>query len=210
MKKERAGVFEETYQNYLEQVRQVSFLDKAEMLGVEKDGDRLVIPLYDRIYFFSTTGLSEKKGRKITPAVQVMICKYILMCTSERVAVADEFVTYREFKDAGPLISYFTTNTNKTLEATFSGNVEMLKDRSQRIGGEILASDMYDLSLRFYAFPKIPVVVNFNDSDDLFPAKCSVLYRSTAAHYLDMECLAMTGTLLTGKLINPGKGWSAV
>ena len=206
MKKERAGVFEETYQNYLEQVRQVSFLDKAEMLGVEKDGDRLVIPLYDRIYFFSTAGLSEKKGRKITPAVQVMICKYILMCTSERVAIADKFVTYREFKDAGPLISYFTTNTNKTLETTFSGNVELLKERSQRIGGEILASDMYDLSLRFYAFPKIPVVVNFNDSDDLFPAKCSVLYRSTAAHYLDMECLAMTGTLLTGKLINPGKG----
>jgi hypothetical protein len=82
----------------------------------------------------------------------------------------------------------------------------LLKERSQRIGGEILTSDMYDLSLRFYAFPKIPVVVNFNDSDDLFPAKCSVLYRSTAAHYLDMECLAMTGTLLTGKLINPGKG----
>jgi len=206
MKKERAAVFEETYQNYLEQVSQMSFLDKAEMLGVDKDGDRLVIPLYDRIYFFSTAGLSEEKGREITPAVQVMICKYILMCTSERVAIADKFVTYREFKDAGPLISYFTTNTNKTLETTFSGNVELLKERSQRIGGEILASDMYDLSLRFYAFPKIPVVVNFNDSDDLFPAKCSVLYRSTAAHYLDMECLAMTGTLLTGKLINPGKG----
>lgn len=206
MKKERAAIFEETYQNYLEQVRQISFLEKAELLGLKRDGDRLVIPLYDKFYFFSTAGLSEKKEGKISPAVQVMICKYILMCSSEMVAIDDKFVTYREFKNAGPLISYFTTNTNKTLETTFSGNVELLKERSQKIGGEILASDMYDLSLRFYAFPKIPIVVNFNDIDDLFPAKCSVLYRSTAAHYLDMECLAMTGTLLTGKLIKPERG----
>lgn len=209
MNKERAAVFEETYQYYLEQVRRISFLDKAEILGVERDGDRLVIPLYDTIYFFSDAGLSAKNEGKITAAVQVMICKYILMGSSERYSIDDKFVTYREFKNAGPLVSYFTTNTNKTLETTFSGNVELLKQRSQRIGGEIMASGMYDLSLRFHAFPKIPVVVNFNDSDDLFPAKCSVLYRSTAAHYLDMECLAMTGTLLTGKLIKPERGrWS--
>jgi hypothetical protein len=43
--------------------------------------------------------------------------------------------------------------------------------------------------------------VNFNDRDNLFSASCSVLYRSSAVHFLDMECLAMTGTLLTGKLI---------
>ena len=206
MNKERAAVFEETYQYYLEQVRRINFLDKAEMLGVERDGDRLAIPLYDKIYYFSAVGLSAKNEGKISPAVQVMICKYILMGSSERAKIKDKFVTYREFKNAGPLVSYFTTNTNKTLETTFSGNVELLKERSQRIGGEIMGSEMYDLSLRFYAFPKVPVVVNFNDSDDLFPAKCSVLYRSTAAHYLDMECLAMTGTLLTGKLIKPERG----
>jgi hypothetical protein len=47
----------------------------------------------------------------------------------------------------------------------------------------------------------VPVIVNFNDRDDLFSASCSVLYRSSAAYFLDMECLAMTGTLLAGKLL---------
>ncbi|RKZ92435.1 MAG: hypothetical protein DRQ43_09035 [Gammaproteobacteria bacterium] len=198
----KSTVFEETCQQYLAQIRQVDFLAKAEILGVNRDKDRLIIPLYDRIYSLSAEGLSEKGGGKITPAVQVMIYKYILTCGSNKPAMRDKMVTYREFKDSGPLISYFTTNTNKTLESTFSGNIELLKERSQKRGGELLTSDMYDLSIRFYAFPKIPVVINFNDSDELFPSKSSVLYRSTAEHYLDMECLAMTGTLLVGKLIS--------
>ena len=199
----RSAVFEETFQHYLEQTRRIDFLAKAGMLGVDIDGDSLIIPIYDKIYIFSEEGLREKKGEEVTPAVQVMICKYILTCNSDMETITDKLVTYREFKNSGPLISYFTTNTNKTLESTFSANIDLLKERSQNIGGEILTSDVYDLSLRFYAFPKIPVLVNFNDSDDLFPSKSSVLYRSTAEHYLDMECLAMTGTLLVGKLIGP-------
>jgi len=198
----RSAVFEETCQHYLDQTRRIDFLAKAEMLGVDIDGDSLIIPIYDKIYIFSEEGLRETKGEEITPAVQVMIYKYILTCSSDMETITDRLVTFREFKNSGPLISYFTTNTNKTLESTFSANIDLLKERSQNIGGEILTSDVYDLSLRFYAFPKIPVLVNFNDSDDLFPSKSSVLYRSTAEHYLDMECLAMTGTLLVGKLIS--------
>lgn len=199
---EISPVFAQTHQHYLEQISKIDFLSKAEMLGVKRDGDCLVVPLYDKVYFISGEGLREEKGAEITPAVQVMICKYMLTFSSDAPTIEDKLVTYREFKDSGPLTSYFTTNTNKILETSFSGNVSLLKERAQSIGGELQGSDMYDLSLEFYAFPKIPVVVNFNDRDDLFPAKCSILYRSTAALFLDMESLSMTGTLLTGKLIS--------
>ena len=30
---------------------------------------------------------------------------------------------------------------------------------------------------------------------------CSILYRASAEQFLDMECLAMTGTLLSGRMI---------
>ena len=198
---EISPVFAQTYQHYLEQINQTDFLSKAEMLGVKRDGDCLVVPLYDKVYFISGEGLREENGVEITPAVQVMVCKYILTYSPDAPAIEDKLVTYREFKDSGPLTSYFTTNTNQILETTFAGNVPFLKEKSLAIGGEEQSSDMYDVSLQFYAFPKISVMVNFNDRDDLFPAKCSILYRSTAARYLDMESLAMTGTLLTGKLI---------
>ncbi|MGB3210964.1 MAG: DUF3786 domain-containing protein [Desulforhopalus sp.] len=201
MKVERSKVFDKTYRRYLEEIRRQDFLAKAEALGVKKDNGTLKIPLYDKLYYFGSDGILSEDGGDLTPAVQVMICKYILTCPVHLPEITDTLVTYREFKDAGPLISYFTTNTNKTLESTFCGKVATLRKRGQEIGGKVLESDTYDLSLLFHAFPRVPVIVNFNDQDDLFCATCSVLYRSSAAHFLDMECLAMTGTLLTGKLI---------
>jgi hypothetical protein len=201
MSGQRAKVFDETYRRYLKEIQQIDFLAKAEALGVTIDNNSLKIPLYDKMYRFGPDGIVGGEQEVLTPAVQVMICKYILTCPLELPAIDNTLMTYREFKDAGPLISYFTTNTNKTIESTFSGNLEGLKKRGQDIGGKLLDSDIYDLSMEFLAFPRIPVIVNFNDRDDLFSATCSVLYHSSAAYFLDMECLAMTGTLLTGKLI---------
>jgi hypothetical protein len=194
-------VFAETCQRYIELIGKTDFLQKADALGVEKKDDFLVIPLYNSSYRVSKRGLQAEGGEKITPAVQVMICRYILTYSPDNPPVEDRLVTYREFKDSGPLISYFTSNTNKTLESAFAGNLQLFRKKAEKIGGEVLPSDTYDLSVRFFAFPRIPVIVNFNDRDDLFPAQSSILYRSTAVRYLDMECLAMTGTLLTGKLI---------
>lgn len=197
----RSKVFEETYRNYLAEIGQIDFLAKADSLGVEIDNRALIIPLYNKTYRFSNDGISGAEGEDISPGVRVMVCKYILTCPAVLPQLDDKLVTYREFKDSGPLVFNFTTNVNTTLEHTFSDNVTGLKTVAEQLGGEIMASDTYDLSILFHAFPRIPVIVNFNDQDDLFPAACSVLYRSSAAHFLDMECLAMTGTLLAGKLI---------
>lgn len=201
MKTSRSRVFDETYRHYLKEISQSDFLAKADVLGVETSNGALRIPLYDKMYRFGTDGIVGVDGEELTPAVRVMICKYILTCPPELPEMSNTLVTYREFKDAGPLISYFTTNTNKTLETTFCGNLALLKRRGEEFGGKVLKNDTYDLSLEFHAFPRVPVIVNFNDRDNLFSASCSVLYRSSAVHFLDMECLAMTGTLLTGKLI---------
>ncbi len=201
----RAKVFDETYRHYMREILQLDFLAKAEILGAKIKDGCLRIPLFDKMYSFCSDGIICDDGEKLTPALQVMICKYILTCPEKLPNDNDVLVTYREFKDAGPLTSYFTTNTNKTLESTFSGNITRLKKRGQEIGGQVIDSDTYDLSLLFHAFPRVPVILNFNDRDDLFSATCSVLYRSSAVHFLDMECLAMTGTLLTGKLLASGK-----
>lgn len=204
MKTPQSRVFAETFQGYLKEIQNIDFLSRADVLGVAAENGALVIPLYDKVYTFSREGITPPGGEPLTPAVQVMICKYILSCPAKQPTDMGDLVTYREFKDSGPLTSYFTTNTNKTLESAFAGNVPGLRERALAVGGKVVSSEIYDLALQFHAFPRIPVYLNFNDRDDTFPATCSVLYRSSAALYLDMECLAMTGTLLTGKLIGAG------
>ena len=198
---QRSSVFEETYQNYLQQIKTINYIARADMLGVNSAGSDLEIPLYDSVYLLSGDGIEAVDGTPVSAAVRVILCKYVLMCPDKIVKQEYRLMTYREFKDAGPLISYFTTNTNKTIETTFTGKLHTFKARAINLGGTLRSDESYDLSCEFAALPRIPVIVNFNDRDDLFPATCSILYRSTAQRFLDMECLAMTGTLLAGKLI---------
>ena len=199
----QSPIFEETYQKYLLEIQKTDYLSKGTMLGVGISNNALEIPLYDRLYRVSGNGIEDCDGNGVTPAVRVILCKYVLMCPVELPPLRDKLMTYREFKNAGPLISYFATNTNKIIETTFGGKRDVFQKRSQQLGGTVRDDQSYDLSVQFSALPRIPVIVNFNDRDDLFPATCSILYRSSAEIYLDMECLAMTGTLLAGRLISP-------
>lgn len=195
-------VFDETYKKYLSEIATIDFLGKAELLGLTRHGNFLGIPLYDQRYTISEDGISSLSGDDVTPAVRVILSKYLLYCTHYESTKDDPYKTFRDFRDASPLISYFTANTNKTLESTFAGKLTELRNVCQAIGGVEQENPSYDCSMLFYALPRIPVVLNFNDRDELFPASCSVLYRASAEQFLDMECLAMTGTLLSGKLIS--------
>ena len=198
----KSSVFEQTYRHYLAEIGRLDYLARADLLGVERSGEELVIPLYDRSYAVSASAIEGVGGAPVNDAVRVILAKYVLTCPDQLPALSDQWQTYREFADAGPLVSYFTSNTNKSIETHFRGRTEQLKQRCTALGAVIGEHPSYDLSARFQALPRIPVVLNFNDADEMFPAACSILYRRSAGIFLDMECLAMTGTLLTGRLLS--------
>lgn len=198
---EKSRVFEDTYRKYLVEIGEIDYLAKAELLGVSTEDDSLIIPLYDRRYLVSARGIRGVGGEEVPTAVRVILSRYVLHCQSFAAQEDDPYRTYRDFRDSSPLISYFTTNTNKTIESTFAGKLDLLAKACLQLGGVEQQNGSYDFSMLFYALPKIPVVLNFNDRDDMFPASCSILYRASAEQFLDMECLAMTGTLLSGRLI---------
>lgn len=197
----QASVFDETYRKYLREICSTDFLAKAEALGVRKENNGLIIPLYDQEYHLSSEGIYHTRGAAVTPAVQVILSKYVLTCPTELPTTQKTLKTYRDFTGTAPLVSYFTTNTNKTIEVTFSGKRDALEKKALSIGGQLQPAEGYDFSVRFFALPRMPVLLNYNDQDDLFGATCSILYQADAEIFLDMECLAMTGTLLAGKLI---------
>ncbi|MCG6909203.1 MAG: DUF3786 domain-containing protein [Deltaproteobacteria bacterium] len=197
----KAAVFEETYQNYLKQLAGIDCLARADVLGAKVSGNALAIDFYGDTYNVSAAGVTDARGKRANFAVSVVLCKYILVCPEE-VVPDGIWVTYREFKDAGPLTGYFNSNTNKTIETTFSGRLDKLERASRRLGATAVEDGAaYDLSLAFKALPRIPVLLRFNDGDAEFPAQCSILFRRSAEHYLDMESLAIAGTFLTGNLI---------
>jgi len=197
----KSKVFEETYDKYMSQISHIDLLPRAERLGAEPAGNILIIPYYKKPYRISIDGVFDETGKRANFAISVVLFQYIFSCPAE-IPIAGDLVTYREFKDAGPLAGYFTSNTNKIIETTFAGNPEALRYACKKLGGRLLDDDpSWDLSLEFDMLPRIPIRLRFNDKDDEFPAQCSILFRQSAESYIDMvESLAIGGTYLIGML----------
>jgi hypothetical protein len=201
----KAAIFETTLEDYLTQIGDIDLVSRAETLGATPREGALILPLYGIPHRVSKEGVFDAGGKKANFTVSVVLCRYILQCPAT-VPTPGGWVTYREFRDAAPLTGYFTTNTNKVIETTYAGKLAALEDACRRIGGCLVEEPSFDLAVAFDLLPRIPVYFRFNDRDDEFPAQSSVLFRQSAEHYLDMECLAIGGTLLTGLLINKSTG----
>jgi effector-binding domain-containing protein len=189
-------IFERTYKNYLKQLKAVSFESSAQKLGAKIAGNALKIPFFDSSYEVSVEKITGPSGEKPSYDICVILSKYILLCPDKPPQKKD-WISFRDFKDAGPLINYFTHDVEHAIASYFSGKCAELKKASNSLGGYPPALDVqYDFAVQFDALPMIPVMILYNDRDDEFPATCSVLFERRAEEYLDAECIAVLGRQL--------------
>lgn len=193
-------VFEKTYKYYLDQLKEISFESVAPKLGAKIEGNTLKIPLFESNYEISGEKITGHSGERPSLDVCVILSKYILLCP-DRPPQNKEWVSFRNFKDTGPLINYFTHDVEHAVAAYFSDRCDDLKKASDRLGGYPPALDVqYDFSVQFNALPMIPIMLLYNNRDEDFSATCSVLFERWTEQYLDGECIAMLGWQLFNRL----------
>lgn len=199
----KASVFEKTYHDYLSQLSALDLSPRADILGGKFKGNELTIPFLGELYRISSSGILDASGRQADFGVCVVLCKYILLCPQAPSPKDSEWVTFKDFKDAQPLIGYFNHNALQRISDHFSGQPALLKEACLRHGGEIQKDDAsYDLSMKLPVLPRIPIVLKFNDKDEEFPAQSVLLFQKSTEAYLDMECVAILGTYLAEALIS--------
>ncbi|MBU1344204.1 MAG: DUF3786 domain-containing protein [Proteobacteria bacterium] len=194
-------IFDQKYTEYLSQIKDFDFSKKAEVLGIQKRNQSYIFEFFNRQIAFDGNDFTDIEGREVTIAVKMVLCRYVLMCPQKISKSSNKLVTFREFSNAGPLYSSFSANTGKIIETMFSGRLEALTSRCAKLGGTIMETNSYDLCVRFRALHRIPIILNFNDTDERMPAKTVFLYHDNAETFLDLECLTLTCTYLTGMLL---------
>ncbi|RJP90563.1 MAG: DUF3786 domain-containing protein [Desulfobacteraceae bacterium] len=203
---EVSPIFEKTYRNYLNDVGQYDFSPHQSRLGMRVNGNQMVIPFFGKEYAVSSAGvfLLSGDGAGPTPgfAASVVICKYLLLGTSGNdISDDSEWASYKDFRDAAPLLDYFRHNAEQPIGACFSGRIVDLESAVLRLGGRHVTDDLsYDLKMRIVPLPRVPVLLLFNDADAEFPAECRILFERRAETFLDMESLAIVGALTAGYL----------
>jgi hypothetical protein len=198
---EESKAFDQIYQGYLERISAIDFCSVKDRLGLSIDKGELIIPFYGIPRRISPEAITNDQGKRPSHEVSVVLCKYLLMCP-EKEPLESDWVTYKDFKDAAPFVEGFTNNVGKAISQKFSRKLSLPKRSCEALNGlpeELGVS--HDLCVRFEALPKIPVLLLFNDEDEEFPAQCSMLFEWRAEKYLDMECLAIAGMVLSKLLI---------
>lgn len=199
---EDSKIFYKKYAEDLAQIKTVDLSKKAEILDIHVQDQLFVFDFFNQQIVFDGHDFIDIQGHEVTDAVKVVLCNYILKCPENEFKASNQLVTFREFSNAGPLFSRFTENTGKVITTTFSGQMDTLKSRCQNLGATIADTQSYDLSANFRALPRVPIILNFNDTDELMPAKAGFLFHDDAESYLDLECLTIISTYLTGLLIS--------
>jgi hypothetical protein len=200
---QNSEIFEKNYMEYCAQIANLNFTSLKEKLGIEQDGNQIIIPFFDNDYFVSKEGIVDESGTRPAYVVCVILSKYLLLCP-ELSHNDTDWVSFKDFKKTSHFlnVNYFSSDTEKPIVQHFSGRLDGLSMACEKFGG--LPYDIeisYDLVMRFDALPRISLLLLFNDSDEEFPAYCSVLFQKQAEYYLDPESLAMTSAFLAKSLI---------
>lgn len=186
---------------YLAKVRETNLDALTDILGLQKESRGYQFEFFNRSILFDGTDFKDLSGAILQPALIGIFCRYILNAPADLIQPSGRLVTFREFSGSAPLFSRFAENTNKTIEQTFANRVEILRKKCAALLGIPTRSSSHDLSVHFKALPRVPLILKFNDADEMLPADSSLLFCDDAARYLDIKSLAAICTYLTGILI---------
>ena len=192
---EKSRVFEQTYENYLKQVAELDFKFIAPTLGAQVEGAEIIVPFFSRPYRISAKGIKNPEGRQPHLSICVILCKYLLMCPLIE-PLGGNWMAFKDFKDAAPLVHAFSNTVTRPIAETFSSRIPELETGVKKLRGYPPNEEFaYDFRMQFDALPKVRLLLLFNDQDDEFPAQCGVLFEKRTEKFIDMECLAMVGML---------------
>ena len=192
---EKEHVYEQTYKDYLSRIAGLDFNFIADTLGVEVDGADVIVSFFGKPYRVSKKAITDPDGKQPQLSICVILCKYLLMCPLIE-PLGGNWMAFKDFKDAAPLVNAFSNTVAGPMAETFSGRVPELEKCGNKMGGYPPGEEFpYDLCMQFDALPKVPLLLLFNDMDDEFPAQCGVLFEKRTEKFIDMECLAMAAML---------------
>ena len=193
----KAPIFKQIVSDYLSQLKRFkTHAGLSARLGLKIDNDFIELPFFNRKYRLTDHAITDYQGKSVSHAISVVLCKYILLCPDD-VPIGTDLMTYKDFKDAAPYVGGFRNTAEQPIAAFFEKKAAELEKRSLELGGKPYQSEVAcQLAFQFYALPRIPIILMFNDADEDFPSQCVLLFQKNAQAFLDMECLAMLGSAL--------------
>lgn len=193
-------IYQRTTKEYLERIGKLDLRQVSMERGAVWGEEGVTVPLLGRFYRVTPTHILDSQGKEPDHAIRVVLCQYLLY-ENPNGSDSREWVSFKDFSDAAPLAEAFRNNAEKAVADDFAKRQDALVSIAGRVSGvDAHMPWSYDLTLRFDALPRVPILLLFNDSDEDFAAQCIQLFQRCVEKYLDMESLAILGWVLADYL----------
>ncbi|MFH1135448.1 MAG: DUF3786 domain-containing protein [Pseudomonadota bacterium] len=191
--------YEEVYRGLVGKLARADYRHAMLHLGARDAGPKTAVDVFGRTCLIGPDGVEAADGGDLDFTVRIVLTYYILHGGAGD--GRDSWAAYRDFKDGAFFHAAFSRIVEDKIAKDFAGKMAELEKASRFLGGRSLDAGLGgDLCLKYPALPRIPLALVFYDQDDEFPASARVLFDASAPGFLDMECLAVLGLVLTDQL----------
>jgi hypothetical protein len=191
---------DEALRRAIEEMKGITPYAVASKSGTDFDGKRFRIPFFNRVFLVHYPDVKiteEGKSAPIPQYIEIILLHYLLQ--SRGVAVADEWIAYRQLPGAALFQTRFTQMAVKPLLSAFENNLEGFKKAGAAIGG-IPITRTGDAAFKFMALPKIPMACIYYQGEEGIPSSVNILFDAAAPEYLPTEDLSLLGVYLVNAM----------
>lgn len=173
----------------------------AEKTGAEylHDEDEIHLLLWDlplRI-FLNGYVVRNMDGEELPSFKQTLVLYYL--SKADGTSLSGKWVSFAELPEGRMYDRAFQGYTGDELVKKFGLDVDAYKIACETARGKFV--EIGGVAYTFWAFPRVPIVVNYWAGDNDFPSSCKLLFDDSVSHYLPTDACAILGSNLTRRLV---------
>ncbi len=172
----------------------------ASKSGTDYNSKRFRIPFFNRVflvYYPEIRIVEEEKPASVPQYTQIILLHYLLR--SRGVAIADEWIAYRQLPGGKLFDGRFFQMAITPLLRAFDNNIEGFKKAGLALGGTTITRTG-DAAFKFMALPKIPMACIYYQGEEGIPSSVNILFDASAPEYLPTEDLSLLGIYLVNAM----------
>lgn len=135
-------------------------------------------------------------GGKVPVTERILILHYLH--TASGVPLSGEWISFGQVPGGEIYLPVFRARSVDRLVRAFNGREEMLVEAARALGG--IEADYGDVSVKFRAFPHVPVALTLWRGDDEFPVSGNLMFDATVTKYLPMEDIVVLAGMIASRL----------
>jgi len=191
---------DEALRRAIEEMKGITPYAVASKSGTDFDGKRFRISFFNRLFLVHHPEIKiveEGKSAPVPQYIEIILLHYLLQ--SRGVAVADEWIAYRQLPGAALFQTRFIQMAMKPLLSAFENNLEGFQKAGVVIGGTPITRTG-DAAFKFMALPKIPMACIYYQGEEGIPSSVNILFDAAAPEYLPTEDLSLLGVYLVNAM----------